>query len=423
MAKKKTKAAGGRKAPRSYWNEEREAKLKELYPVASWDELHRAFVGATRSAIVSRAVKLRLKRPTKAQLKQRLIEQGKVPGKPMATAKPEPPTDEQVADYLTHGRSVKEVASHFKITVEEAAQQLEKGLKDYDLVPGPKNIREEPTYVAVPSFGKVRRRSRAWEWRQEPNGQPYGAVVFPKGYRHKKIRIVPLDGIHYGSPDHDDERFRSILQKIENETNTFCYLNGDVIAPVEGGTKKEREDATIDRSHELSQLLQPIAHKIMFAQRGCLEARTWKSQRFDPLRAFCGRLDIPYFTEPVYLDIWFGDNLFTLFTIHGYSMADLKGSKINALRRPAQVQEFTHFVIMGHIGDALFNDPLIVTRHPIEGSLVMKEEFQIVLGSFTKYLGTDKARRGKLPPSNEVIVLNLYADGDYHVKTVHGGES
>ena len=87
------------------------------------------------------------------------------------------------------------------------------------------------------------------------------------------------------------------------------------------------------------------------------------------------------------------------------------------------MHEFTNFLVMGHIGDSIWNRVVKFCRNPANGQLEEREEFHVILGNFTKYLGTKSARRGNLPPSNETVILHLYPDGDTHVKTVHGGKS
>lgn len=341
-----------------------------------------------------------------------------------APAKERPPvTDEQIARFMTRGRSIAEVAKEFKLTAEEATQRLAKGFEGYELFPGPKNLSQEDTYVCVPSIGSFKRPDRAWAWQREKNGQPYGVVAFPEDFNHQKLRIIPLDGILFGDPAHDDERFSAIIRKIAKEPNTFCFLNGDVIAEIKGGKREVREQILLERAVQFAKKMQSVAHKILWAQQGCLEARSLAQQGFDPLEHFCAKLDIPYFLEPVYIDLFWGKRLFTLWAMHGHSTAQVKGAKMNALRRPATMHEYTHFIIGGHVGDAIWNRTVKVCRDPVRGRLDGREEFQVIIGNFKKYLGTRAARRGETPPTNETVVLYIYPDGTHHVKTEHGGKS
>jgi hypothetical protein len=322
---------------------------------------------------------------------------------------------------MTRGRSVSELAKAFDISVEEASKRVTAGFKGFDVIAGPKNISNEQTFVAVPHIGTFKKQDRAWSWMQEANGQPYGVVTLPDDFNHQKLRLIPIDGILYGDPAHDAERFQADVKQIARTPNTFCYLNGDIIADVKGGKREVREQIRIDRSIECSKLLQPIAHKILWAQQGCIEARALAQQGFDPLAHLCQEAGIPYFDEPVYADIQWKDKIFTIWTMHGNSSSQLVGAQMNSLRRPAHIQEATHFIVGGHVGNALWNRVIKIRRDTVRGRLVPHEEFQVTLGNFKRYFGTRSARRGEMPSSNQTVVLYMYPNGDTHVKTMEDG--
>lgn len=340
-----------------------------------------------------------------------------------------PVTDEQIARFLTRGHSVKEVAATFSLSEEEVKIRLSGGLSGYDIFTGSKNIHGAEVYVAVPGHGNTKPQPKAWEWRQElVEKQPYGVVTFPHDFAYSKLKLIPIDGVYFGDSAHDAKSFDEVVRYIARSPNTFCYLNGDAIAEIKGSERgKDAQEAKhfayLARASEFVKKMRPIAHKVLFAQQGCLEARALQYQGFDPLAYFCSQHNIPYFDEPVYLDIFWGDKLFPLWTMHGHSTAQVKGAKVNALRRPAQIHDLTHFIIMGHIGDAIWNRQVKICRSTLLHALCGKEEFLLVLGNFRKYFGTRAARRGETPPSNEILVLFMYPNGDYHVKTLHGGQA
>ena len=396
------------------WTDEKNDLLRKLYPAATWEELQKAFPEHKRGVLVQQAVRLGLRRPRKDV---RVVE---------AEVKREPVTDGQIAHFMTRGRSIKEVAKSFKLSEDEVAKRVEKGFEGYDLFLGPKNISGEATYVAVPKSGTYKVPDRAWKWqRQTRDGQPYGVVTFAEDFNHQKIRIIPLDNILHGDSAHDAPRFDAVIRDIARTPNTFCFLNGDMIAEIKGGTREAREELLLERAVEFGERMRPIVHKILWAQQGCLEARSLDHQGFDPLQYFCNKYGVPYFEEPVYIDLFWGRQLFTLWTMHGRSTAQVKGAKMNALRRPAQVHDYTHFIVMGHVGDAMWNRQIKICRSPEQGTLVAREEYHVILNNFTKYFGTKSARRGYTPSSNEAVVLYVYPSGKYHVKTktIRGGGS
>ncbi len=335
--------------------------------------------------------------------------------------------DKDIARFLTRGHSVREIANSLHQSQAEIKRRLEKGLEGYELYKGPKNIQKEQTFVAVPSVGTTEVPPRAWGWIQDRrDNHPYGAVLFPEDFNFSKIRIVPLDSIYFGDESHDAERFEHTLRVIAKTPNTFCFLNGDILGLIKGGRRDIREQMLLDRLQAFTALMRPVMHKILWAQRGCLERKIYASQGFDPLEFFCAKFGIPYFTQPVFIDLFWGNRLFTLWTMHGRSAARLKGSRINALRHPSLMLEYTNFVIQGHIGDALINSQPRVIRRVGTGRLLVKNEYHLTLGSFRRYFGTEAAIKADMPPVQDTIILYIYADGTYRAKTtrrISGDES
>lgn len=335
----------------------------------------------------------------------------------------EPLTDEVIAGFMTEGRSYQEVSLKFTLPLDDVETRLEEGLKGYDLFKGPKNLKGEQTYTAVPETGNDRPLKKVWSHRSSTvPGQPYIACDFPDDFNHRKIRIVPIDSILYGHSDHDSERLAKAIQFIKTSPQTFCYLNGGIIAPVVGGRREVKNALIIQRGQECEELLKPIAHKILWAQQGPQEAQALKSQKFDPLAHLCDRFDVPYFDQPIHADICWRGNIWHIFTIHGRSSAQKKGSKMNALGGITEFQDFTHFYVMGKMGDAMLNENVIVDRDTVNMTLDVKKEYHVFLSDFKKYLGTDTARKGYAPSTKAVMVLYMYPNGDYHVKTRSGDQ-
>ncbi|MBU1179767.1 hypothetical protein KJ885_02395, partial [Patescibacteria group bacterium] len=100
------------------------------------------------------------------------------------------------------------------------------------------------------------------------------------------------------------------------------------------------------------EILRPLAHKCFLTIPGNHEYRTLKHTDLEPLKlAICDPLEIPYFSEPVHLDIFWRGNVFTFFLQHGRGGGSTKGGKLNAASRPLSVNEHTMFTVMGHVHD------------------------------------------------------------------------
>jgi hypothetical protein len=340
-------------------------------------------------------------------------------------------TDVNIAHAMTHSVSVTELAKAFGLDAKEIQARLTKGLSGYDIISAPRNGFGE-TFIAVPRAKEGRPHLRVWSYvKAAVKDQPYVAIQFPddvpqsRTEKQPRLRIIPIDGCWFGDEPFDAERFDLVVKAIARNPNMFCYLNGDAIAEVLGikgkGARQIMEEMLMQRAVEFGEKLAPIAHKILWAQRGCIEKRSLMKMGFDPLQYFCERHGIQYFTQPVYADILWKKHIFSIWTMHGHSTAQVKGAKINSLARPANVQNFTNFIVGGHIGDAIWNRKIKLCRDPRTCAIVPREEFHVTLGNFRKYFGTRAAVRGETPASNEVVVFYCYDDGITHVKTRSGG--
>lgn len=336
---------------------------------------------------------------------------------------------QKLAEFLARNRSINDVVAKFDLKP-KAAQKAIRDLQKfgYDVFAGPLDFHEEATYVAVPkselNVKQIHQTKRIWSWEMSKSKQPYGMVKFPATFSQPEIHIIPIDGILFGDVAHDEERFDRVLEYISTHDNTFGFLNGDIICEIKGGSVADREKRRLEITAKFIEKMGPVAHKFMWAQQGCLERRSMHSQGFDPLAYCCERLNIPYFTEPCYIDlVWAGRGLFTFWTMHGYSTAQTKGAKMNSLRRPAADRDATHFVITGHVGDAIWNPSPKIQRDTERGRLVECEEMHCILGNFKKYLGSDAARKGHSPSSLDTLILIITAEGKHHVKTTHFGAS
>lgn len=389
-------------------------RFAELYPTASWETLRKEFPGKTEAAMRSKAGRMGISRPRLQG------DASPIPRKARNVWKEVEVTEDQLAEFMTRGRSVQEVAVKFNLPVDTVQHLLEAGFKRYDLIaPSLHNLQGETTYVAIPANDTVKVPGKVWSWEHgsDPE-QPYGAVIFPEDYRHKKLRIIPLDSVLFGAPQHNAERFDNVLSEIARKPNTFCLLNGDIIAPMTGIKKKDKDRVHNERCIELEKTLRRIAHKILWAQQGCTEAKARKSEQLDPLEYVCDRFGIPYFTEPVHVDVEAWGHVFKFWCIHGRSNSRFPGTKINALRHPASALDHVDFVVMGHVKHAMSNKVTRVVRDPVNGKLLEKECFHLILPSFQKYWGTEDARKGNRPPSHHIMACYMFPDSGTVVKTV-----
>ncbi len=316
-------------------------------------------------------------------------------------------------DFLVKSRTIEEIIKKFKIEISEAKELLESLPKGYRLITQLNEVREK-TFILLPNLDlEVELKPKIWEYILQKDGEPYVVIDFSKAKstdKWNKINIVPISDAHIGDPGHDEATFDEYLNWIANNDEVFAFFNGNIFKKF---TKAEQKDGVISaRFSELKKKLARISHKILWAQAGTNEAACEKLG-FDPLEMICKDFDIPYFDEPVYVDILWKGHTFTFFCIHGRSQAQTRGGKFNAALRPLAFQDFTMFTIMGHIKDKIVNPITKIQRDAENFTLKKLAPIVIVCPGFKKYFGSEEARKGYKPPSIGTVSCRLHSDGTY----------
>lgn len=342
----------------------------------------------------------------------------------------------KLAEFLGRPRTVAEIAKEFHLADFDEAKVRELILpSDYNLFEqkAPNNV---PIFMAGRRHSKEDIKPRTWAYWVDPKtDDPYIWIQFPLDLNLSRLKIVGLSDIHYGAYAHSRKRFGEYLRWIESQDDVLTFLNGDVIEnailDAVGGaayesilTPEEQIWGTKDgREPGMIKLLRPIAHKIMWAQPGNHEWRTWKKCGIDPLRIICNELEIPYFSEPIYADVLAWHHRFTFYCHHGTTGSGTKGGKLNAAGRPGEFQEAVNFIIMGHVHDSAANPVTRIVRKrefDENGKLVsfrLEEtaQYTVICPSFHGYFGSYGSRAGYAPGSWGSVSCTLYKDGNYRV--------
>jgi transposase len=328
-------------------------------------------------------------------------------------------------DFFSGSKTTREAAEHFKVSHLKVKKKLKQIIPDYKLYKH-NDILGERLYVYLPEFKDSLSKSKIWSYVMEKTGKPGVAINLPsdvgwrkktrKKHRKEKIRIVPISDVWLKHPRHDGANFEERLNWIARESHVFAILNGDILYPQPFGSKKERGKNFAKVVEELRVKLSPISHKILWAQAGCFEEKYERTDElFDPIEYLCNEWDIPYFKTPCYNIISWKKHLFYFYCIHGRSVAQKRGSKLNAAVRPLEFTEFTHFFVMSHIKDNITKKIRRVRRGLVD--LILKKQYVAICPSFVKYDESREARWGYVPPSRGQLNFVLYANGDYHLYT------
>lgn len=259
---------------------------------------------------------------------------------------------------------------------------------------------------------------KKWNFAKQPEGQPYMWVQLPK-QKIGQLRVVILSDVHYGHNACNTENFLDDIEYIKNNDNVYAILTGDLIEnasklSIAGGVY-EQHSIPNEQIQEVTELLKPIAHKILWYNSGNHEQRTMDHMGIDIGEFIAHELKIPYFNEPVYVDILWEGKRWTVFSQHGSTSSLTKGGKINAASKPINWLEFCNFVIMGHVHDKMTNEVTRICRDTANFRLTEKRQYVIVAGSYLRYFNTYGSRKGYAPPTKGRIALKLYNSGDYRI--------
>lgn len=268
---------------------------------------------------------------------------------------------------------------------------------------------------------------RVWRYRVQENGQPWIWISFPDSVDWKRIELIPFSDVHIGAEAHNEKGLDQTIDYVENNEYVFGFINGDLIENSLRDSVGEGVYEQIMRPHEQMEYaikkFRRIAHKMLWAQPGNHEWRSKKHSDIDPLYWICRVLDIPYFDEPIYVDMLWKGNVFTAYAQHGATNSQTKGGKANAAARPLNFQDFVMFVVMGHVHDEMNDTQNRICRERIfdeegkirEFRLVQRKQYVVIFPSYHGYFGTYAARQGYAPTSFGEVVLEIYPNGDYHV--------
>lgn len=342
---------------------------------------------------------------------------------------------QELEKYLATGRTLCEIAKDFTISIDEATNLIEsfKNNNEFDVFP---TVNRESKRIFI-----VRRKSlvvapaqRIWSHvialDEKGKPQPYIIVLIPDDVPWEKIKVYVLGDMHYGSKSFDAAAFDAFLRLVSAKDHALIMCIGDLIENAlgdsVGGAVYEQIMSPDDQILEVRELIRPIAHKIVCMTPGNHEWRSFKVANLDPLKyGVCEHLGIPYFSEPVHVDILWHGKIFTFFVRHGGTNSQTKGGKLKAAARPLSSNEFTMFTVSGHTHDPMSEKNVKRCREFIrdeEGNvidmrIVKRIEYVVICPAFYEPWTNYGARAGYPPVSRGIVqACVLEPDGRYRVE-------
>lgn len=338
--------------------------------------------------------------------------------------------------YLATGRMLCEMTKDFEISMDEAVNLI-KSLKDdknFDVFPT-LNAEGKRIFIAKRKPLIVTPAPRIWQRiiASDENGkpQPYIIVLIPDDAPWEKIKVYILGDMHYGSKSFDTAAFDAYIKLVSEKDHALIIGIGDWIENALGGSIGGAVyDQAMNPDEQVlgvRELLRPVAHKIISACPGNHEWRSFIAANIEPLKyAVCEHLSIPYFNEPVHIDILWRGKVFTFFARHGGTGSQTKGGKLRAAARPLCSNEFTMFTVSGHTHDPMSEKnikrciELIRDKdgNVIDIRIVKKTEYVVICPAFYEPWGNYGSRAGYSPVSRGLVqACVLEPDGRYRVES------
>ncbi|MDP2668391.1 MAG: hypothetical protein Q8P07_00970 [bacterium] len=317
---------------------------------------------------------------------------------------------EEFVDYLSRVRTADEIMKKLKINDKKLDQLLKTAATNGKHRIFKQEDQKSKAYILIPTSGEVKEREKIWSSVRSSVGQPTLGIIFPSELHWSKMRIVFFGNVEFGG-NCDEQMLDERINWISREPHVFAIFNGDCFA-------KKFEVGLGEAVNRLRHKLAPIAHKILWMQQGCNE-EAWakKNKGIDMLGQICADLNIEYFTGgQVHAEIhWADSDPVTFFCLHGTSVAEKKGSKLNAGLRPFGWLEHTCYVVVSHMTDSMFKKVERFKRDQLSLTLPSAKQFLVIAPSLGKYFGTTLAKKGAEPSYRGQINAALYKNGDYHL--------
>lgn len=302
------------------------------------------------------------------------------------------------------------------------ARRTAENVKGYTLYIQRNDFNEKVMVLIREYNEKIEVLPRAFDCSFQPTGQPYLWVKFPflsNGNMIDKLKLFPLSDFHYGHKSCNKDKILQDVEFIRQNKEVYAFLNGDII---ENASKLsiasgvyEQDTMPDQQISDIVRILAPIAHKIIFYIQGNHEERVYRHLGIDIGRVIADKLNIPYFNEPVYVDLLWRDYRWLLFSQHGASSSRTKGGKMNAAAKPIKWTDFTNFIVYGHVHDKISNEIVRIVRDPVNFRLIEKKQYVVVCSAYLNHFGTYGARKGYEPVSKGRSILKMYSNGEYYV--------
>ena len=325
--------------------------------------------------------------------------------------------------YLQKGRTYRQIVTKFGHEMDQYLEpgQWSCGLNLFKDI----NKDGEHSFILLPTPKNWVTEVQPRDWTYHiPTTQgkqvPYQMIQMPEdvfrlnGRYGMNFGIVPLFDVHYGSSGHREGKFQKYLRWITETPGLYIILGGDLMDNALDDGRGMSYDQWIEPQTQLddmTEMLAPLAHRCLTMFPGNHEWRTYKKTGIDISKVLADRLDIPYHTGPVLLNIMAGDHKFKIYAQHGFTRPGTKGGQLNSAMKPMKWID-ADFFLSGHTHEAIISEDTVLRENAQNGSIDFVPRWTVITQSFMGWLDTYGYRAGYGPVTGGGVLLEMYENGE-----------
>ena len=243
------------------------------------------------------------------------------------------------------------------------------------------------------------------------------------------IVIYPISDVHYGAIEHCKDEWREFCRTIEDTSNAYVILGGDLINNGVRTSVANPFDETIrprEQKKHMVEFLKPIAHKVLCAVSGNHEARSVKDSDIDLTYDIMAKLNIEdvYRENVAFMKCSLGErkrdgspiSSYTFAVTHGTGGGIYTGATINRNERFGNVIDGCDCLIVGHTHKGTVSKPSKIVIDPKNNTVTMKPYTVISCVSWLNYGGY--AMRKMLLPAYAAEPQRIYLAMNEHKKNI-----
>lgn len=184
------------------------------------------------------------------------------------------------------------------------------------------------------------------------------------------IRVYPISDVHLGAAEHKEKEWEEFCKRILSEDNSYVILGGDLINnATRCSVSNVFEERMRPREQKklMTEMLKPLANRILCMVSGNHERRSGKDADDDPSYDIACKLDVEdrYRENIAFLRIQMGDQsmngltnpTYVLVVTHGAGGGMLTGGAVNRGERFGYVLDGCDALIIGHTHKPYITQP------------------------------------------------------------------